>query len=36
MEMELAQVITIEDGKTRRLQEFFDRDEALRAAGLAD
>jgi ketosteroid isomerase-like protein len=36
MEMELAQVITIEDGRTRRLQEFFDRDEALRAAGLAD
>jgi ketosteroid isomerase-like protein len=35
MEMELAQVITLEQGRTRRIQEFFDRAEALRAAGLA-
>jgi ketosteroid isomerase-like protein len=34
MEMELAHLITIENGKTRRIQEFFDRAEALRAAGL--
>jgi len=29
-----AHVITIEDGKTRRTQEYFDRAEALAAAGL--
>ena len=34
MEMELAHIITIEDGKTRRTQEYFDRAEALAAAGL--
>jgi ketosteroid isomerase-like protein len=34
MEMELAHVITIEDGKTRRTQEYFDRAEALAAASL--
>jgi len=34
MEMELAHVVTIEDGKTRRIQEYFDRAEALAAAGL--
>jgi len=34
MEMELAHVITVEDGRTRRIEEFFDRAEALRAAGL--
>jgi ketosteroid isomerase-like protein len=33
MEMELAHVLTVEDGRTRRLEEFFDRDEALKAAG---
>jgi hypothetical protein len=33
--MELAHVLTLdEDGRTRRLEEFFDRAEALRAAGL--
>jgi ketosteroid isomerase-like protein len=36
MEMELAHVITFdEDGRTLRMQEFFERDEGLRAAGLA-
>ena len=35
MNMELAHVLTVDDeGKTRRLEEFFDRAEALRAAGL--
>jgi ketosteroid isomerase-like protein len=36
MEMELAHVITIEDGKTRRVQEYFDRAEALKAVGLEE
>jgi len=36
MEMELAHVITVEDGRTRRIEEYLDRDEGLRAAGLAD
>jgi ketosteroid isomerase-like protein len=36
MEMELAHVVTLEDGKTRRVQEYFNRAEALRAAGLED
>ena len=35
MEMELAHVITVEDGRTRRMEEYFDRDEALRAVGLS-
>ncbi len=34
MEMELAHVITVEGGRTRRLREYLDRGEALRAAGL--
>ncbi|HEX6651973.1 MAG TPA: nuclear transport factor 2 family protein [Thermoleophilaceae bacterium] len=35
MDMELAHVLTIdEDGRTRRLEEFFDRAEGLRAAGI--
>jgi len=34
MEMEVAHVITVEDKRTRRIQEFFDRAEALRAAGI--
>lgn len=34
MQMELAHVITVENGRTRRIQEFFDRAEALKAAGL--
>ena len=36
MDMELAQVITIEDRQTRRIEEFFDRGAGLRAAGLAE
>jgi ketosteroid isomerase-like protein len=36
MEMELAHVITSSGDRTVRMQEFFDRDEALRAAGLSD
>jgi ketosteroid isomerase-like protein len=34
IEMEMAQVITIESGKIRRIEEYMDRAEALRAAGL--
>jgi ketosteroid isomerase-like protein len=34
MEMELGHVVTIEDAKLLRLQEYFDRGEALKAAGL--
>ena len=34
MEMELAHVLTIEGGRTRRIQEYFDRAEALQAVGL--
>ena len=37
MNMELAHVLTIdEEGRTRRLEEFFDRGEALRATGLEE
>ena len=37
MDMELAHVITIDDeGRTRRLEEFFDREEALASVGLED
>jgi ketosteroid isomerase-like protein len=37
MDMELAHVLTIDDeGRTRRLEEFFDRTEALDAAGLGE
>ena len=37
MDMELAHVLTLdEDGRTRRLEEFFDRAEALRAAGIEE
>lgn len=36
MEMELAHVVTIEGGKTRRIQEYFDRAEALKAVGLEE
>jgi ketosteroid isomerase-like protein len=37
MDMELAHVLTIdEEGRTRRLEEFFDRGEALRAVGLEE
>ena len=31
--LELAHVVTIEDGRTRRLQEYFDRYEALKPWG---
>ncbi len=36
MNMEVAHVVTIEDGRTRRVQEYFDRAEALRAVGLEE
>ena len=37
MDMELAHVLTLdEDGRTRRLEEFFDRAEGLRAAGIEE
>ena len=36
MAMELAHVVTIEHGRTRRIQEYFDRAEALEAVGLSD
>jgi ketosteroid isomerase-like protein len=35
MEMELAHVLSLEGVQTRRLEEYFDRDEALEAAGLS-
>lgn len=34
LEMEMAHVVTLEDGRIRRLEEYFDRTEALAAAGL--
>lgn len=37
MDMELAHVLTIDDeGRTRRLEEFFDRAEALSAVGIEE
>ena len=36
MEMELAHVITMRDGRAERQAEYFDRAEALEAAGLSD
>ena len=36
MEMELAHVFTLDGEKTRRLEEFFDRGEALEAVGLRE
>ena len=36
MEMELAHVGTSERGRTRRVQEYFDRTEALEAVGLEE
>src|SRR4051794_24831101 len=36
VEMEMAQVWTVEDGKIRRGEEYFDRSEALEAAGLSE
>jgi ketosteroid isomerase-like protein len=35
MNMELAHVVTLEEGRTRRIEEYFDRAEALAAVGLA-
>ena len=36
VEMELAHVLTIRDGRAARIAEYFDRDEALEAAGLSE
>ena len=36
MDMELAHVYTVRDGKAARCVEYFDRDEALEAAGLSE
>jgi ketosteroid isomerase-like protein len=36
VEMELAHVLTIRDGKAARITEYFDRDAALEAAGLRE
>ena len=36
VEMELAHVLTMRDGKAARIAEYFDRDEALEAAGLRE
>ena len=36
LEMELAHVVTLEDGKVRRLEEYMDREEALEAVGLRE
>jgi len=36
IEMELAHVCTVRDGKTVRIVEYNDRAQALRAAGLAE
>ncbi|HEY6771541.1 MAG TPA: nuclear transport factor 2 family protein [Solirubrobacterales bacterium] len=36
MEMELAHVITMRDGRAEKLVEYFDRAEALDAAGLSE
>jgi ketosteroid isomerase-like protein len=35
IEMEMAQVCTIENGKVRRIEEYMDRAKALEAAGLS-
>jgi ketosteroid isomerase-like protein len=36
IEMEMAQVCTIDDGKIRRIEEYMDRAEALEAVGLTE
>jgi ketosteroid isomerase-like protein len=36
IEMVMAQVWTIEDGRIRRIEEYMDRAEALEAAGMAE
>jgi ketosteroid isomerase-like protein len=36
VEMELAHVLTIRDGRAAQIAEYFDREEALEAAGLSE
>ena len=36
MEMEMAHVVTVEEGRIRRVQEYMDRAEALSSAGLGE
>jgi ketosteroid isomerase-like protein len=36
MDMELAQVVTLEGGRIRRVEEYFERSEALEAVGLSE
>jgi hypothetical protein len=36
LEMELAHIWTVEDGKIRRIEEYFDRAEGLEVAGLSE
>jgi ketosteroid isomerase-like protein len=36
IDMELAHVLTLEDGRVRRCEEFMDRSEALEAVGLVE
>ena len=36
IEMDVAQVVTVENGKVRRSESFTEREEALEAAGLSD
>ena len=36
MEMEIAHVLTLEDGRVRRTEEFMDRADGLRAAGVTE
>ena len=36
MDMELAEVWTLEGGRIRRIEEYFDRAEALAAVGLSE
>ena|SRR5258707_119349 len=36
IDMELAHVLTLEDGRVRRLEEFTDRADALKAMGLVE
>jgi hypothetical protein len=36
IDMELAHIVTVKDGKIRRLEEYQDRADALEAAGLRE
>jgi len=36
VDMEVAHVITLRDGKYARVDEYYDRDEALKAVGLEE